>query len=105
MDIQLNGLKTGIETAEEIFLLYGTPIVYLTALSDTETLDRANKTQPFGYVHKPFDKQTLQLVIESAIKKHSTESEIKKIFPKGGGEKIIPNNLLRELIPSPIVFN
>lgn len=70
MDIRLDGEMDGIEAAEKITALYNIPVVYLTAHSDEKTLDRAIKTQPYGYLIKPFRERELYTTIEMAINKH-----------------------------------
>jgi len=48
MDIRLKGEVDGIEAAVRIHDNFGTPIVYLTAYSDDNTLERARAAQPYG---------------------------------------------------------
>jgi len=55
MDIHLNGKMDGIEAAQQIHDRFDIPVVYLTAYSDEKTLERANVTEPFGYIIKRFD--------------------------------------------------
>ncbi|MDD1702361.1 MAG: response regulator [Methanoregula sp.] len=81
MDIRIKGEKDGIATAEEINRLYNIPIVYLTAHSDDKTLERAVKTQPYGYLIKPFQVRELHSTIEIALYKHRLMNR-----PKEDGE-------------------
>jgi len=77
MDIRLSGEMDGIETAEKIFERHALPVVYLTAHSDRETLKRAVRTQPYGYLIKPFRERELFTTIEIAYHKHrALQSEI-----------------------------
>ncbi|MCZ6671341.1 MAG: PAS domain S-box protein [Verrucomicrobia bacterium] len=76
MDIMLAGVVDGIQSAEIIREQYGTPVVYLTAYTDPQTLDRAKITDPYGYVLKPFDQRDLQIAVEIALHKHSLQSKI-----------------------------
>jgi CheY-like chemotaxis protein len=78
MDIHLATRMDGVETAGKIQLLYGTPVIYLTAYADKALLDRAKVTEPYGYVIKPYDERELHSVIEMALYKHRIEREIKK---------------------------
>src|SRR5215211_5478121 len=55
MDIMLTHEMDGIEAAEQIRKLHQIPVVYLTAYSDRQTLQRAKLTEPFGYILKPFE--------------------------------------------------
>lgn len=74
MDIQLQGDRDGIETAEKVQREFHLPVVYLTAHADEKTLSRAKSTQPFGYILKPFDDQELVTAIEIALSRHRAES-------------------------------
>ncbi len=67
MDIRLAGAMDGIETAESIRSSYGKPIIYLTALADEDTIARASRTEPEGYLLKPFNERELQSAVEIAI--------------------------------------
>src|SRR3990172_1629174 len=48
MDIYLDGQINGIEAARKIRGIYDIPIVYMTANSDSKTMQEAKLTQPFG---------------------------------------------------------
>jgi len=78
MDIHLAGQMDGIEAAGQIHSLYDIPVIYLTAHADTELLERAKITEPYGYVLKPYDERELHSVIEIALYKHKIDYEIKK---------------------------
>ncbi|MFA4848815.1 MAG: response regulator [Methanoregula sp.] len=78
MDIHLATQMDGVETAGIIHVLYGIPVIYLTAYADKALLDRAKVTEPYGYVIKPYDERELHSVIEMALYKHKIEREIKK---------------------------
>ncbi len=53
MDIRLPGEQDGIEATRQINERFRVPVVYLTALSDEETLERARDTEPAGFLVKP----------------------------------------------------
>jgi PAS domain S-box-containing protein len=78
MDIMLKGEMDGIETARQIRLHSNIPVVYLTAYSDKNILERAKITEPFGYVLKPFNERELHINIEIALYKHKMERELKE---------------------------
>lgn len=78
MDIVLEGKINGIEAAQTISLRFNIPIVYLTAYADKKTIDRAKKTEPFGYIIKPFEDRELESVIEIAIYKHRIGNMLKE---------------------------
>jgi DNA-binding NarL/FixJ family response regulator len=75
MDIHLKGPVDGIEAAQTIYGIYNIPVVYLTAFSDENTLERAQKTSPFGYIVKPFSDSTLKTSIKLALLKHDAEKK------------------------------
>ncbi|WP_196297002.1 response regulator [Methanosarcina barkeri] len=75
MDIMLKGDMDGVEAAKEIREKFDVPVVYLTAYSDSKILERAKKTEPFGYIVKPFDEKDLHSSIEVALHKHRKEKE------------------------------
>jgi len=76
MDIYLKGKKDGIELATEVKEKYQLPVIYLTAYSDTNILDRAKITEPFGYILKPFQERELHSNIEMALHKNRMELRI-----------------------------
>jgi PAS domain S-box-containing protein len=76
MDIKLKGDMDGIEAAEKIREQFCIPFVYLTAYADEDTLDRAKRTKPFGYIMKPVNDMELRSSIEIALFKHKTENEV-----------------------------
>ena len=76
VDIHLAGKLDGIETARALRQELELPVVYLTAHSDAETLDRAKATEPFGYLVKPFDETTLRTTVQMAV--HKSEIERRK---------------------------
>lgn len=73
MDIHLRDDIDGIEAAETIHRRIDVPIIFCTAYSNDETLQRAKITAPYGYILKPFDNRELEINIEIALYKHRTE--------------------------------
>ncbi|MBI4876119.1 MAG: response regulator [Acidobacteria bacterium] len=67
MDIKLKGPLDGVDVAEAICMHLDIPVVYLTAYADGETLERAKRTGPAGYVLKPFDGRRLRTAVELAL--------------------------------------
>ncbi len=78
VDIGLEGEIDGIEAARQIREVCDIPVVYVTAYSDHETLERAKITEPFGYVLKPFDERELCTTIEMAFYKHQIDRELEE---------------------------
>lgn len=83
MDIMLKkGGIDGVEAAQIIHQELNLPIVYLTAHTDLNTLERAKATKPFGYIVKPFEEKDLYTTIEIALARSKAEAEIQKTLKK-----------------------
>ncbi len=77
MDVMLQGEITGVQAADKIYTNFSIPIVYLTAYADSTTVQQAKKTEPFGYIIKPFEERELQTTIEIALYKYKMQMELK----------------------------
>ncbi len=77
MDIKLKGKVDGIEAAAQIQTCLNIPVVYLTAYTDDETLQRAKLTEPYAYILKPFETRELCTAIEIALHKHQMEQQLR----------------------------
>lgn len=64
MDIVLKGKMDGIGAAERIKNDLTIPIIYLTAFTDKDTMERAKFTEPANYILKPFDDNELRFALE-----------------------------------------
>lgn len=80
MDIHLEGELSGIEAAAEIARAHPIPIIYLTAHADSDTLGRAKRTEPFGYITKPYALHSLAATIEVALYKSEAELERERLM-------------------------
>jgi PAS domain S-box-containing protein len=78
MDIRLEGDMDGVQAARQIREKYNIPVIYLTAHSDPATLERAKRTEPYGYLLKPFEKENLYTTIEMALYKHKMERQVQE---------------------------
>lgn len=67
MNITLRGEMDGVEAAEQIQARFGIPVIYVTAAADKETLQRAGRTNPCGYILKPFHETELRDAIKAAL--------------------------------------
>lgn len=76
MDINLKNSKDGIETAKEIQKIKEIPIIYLTAFSDDETLQRAIETNPIGYLLKPFSKEDIKSIMKLSLHKIASKNQV-----------------------------
>lgn len=66
-DIIVKGEWDGIETVRHLLAERPVPVIYLTAMTDHETLERAKHTYPAAYLHKPVQLSSLRTAIELAI--------------------------------------
>jgi PAS domain S-box-containing protein len=78
MDIRIDGSLDGIQTARLIRHAYQVPVVFLTSYSDKETLLRAARELPYGYLTKPFRSRELQATLSMALHKAAVDSEFRK---------------------------
>jgi PAS domain S-box-containing protein len=79
MDIRIRGEMDGIATAEAIRDRFDIPVIYLTAHTDQQSIDRAKMTGASGFLAKPFHHMTLAASIETAIHKHRADRTRKDI--------------------------
>lgn len=77
MDIMLAGKMDGIETAMTIKSKFRIPVIFLTALSDQDTIQRAKITEPFGYIMKPFEDREVFTVVEMSLYKHEIDQRLR----------------------------
>ncbi|MEQ9364376.1 MAG: response regulator, partial [Leptospirales bacterium] len=96
MDISLRGAMDGIEAADRIRKAHKIPIVFATTHTDRATFLRAKKTQPFGYLVKPFSREELQIAIEMALMDHSVEQHL--------SETMAELNIILENVPAGVVL-
>ena len=57
---------------------YDSPVSELMS-PDVETVDRAKRTEPMGYLVKPFERHELWSAIEVALYKHRTEAKLRAL--------------------------
>ena len=73
MDITIQGPIDGVETARQLVSRMDVPIIFLTAHTDTSTIQRAKQARAYGYLIKPFDERELISTIEMAVSRHSSD--------------------------------
>ncbi len=77
MDIVLKGDMDGIAAASVIGPELHIPVLFLTAYSDDQTVERAAGTWPYGYLTKPFQSRELRAGIEVALRKAAVERTLR----------------------------
>jgi len=102
-DIMLDGDLDGVAMITHLQKKLQFPFIFLTSLSDQMTLDRVKKTNPSGYIVKPFNNNTLISNIELAYHKYmATKTSITvsqdndSFFIKNKGEllKVLQSDIL-----------
>ena len=77
MDINLAGELDGIDTASRLRQNHDLPVVFLTAYSDPNLLERAKQASPFGFLVKPYNESELNATIQIALHKHRSEAALR----------------------------
>ena len=80
LDIKLPGTPDGIDVGERLQEDEFIPLIYLTAYSDDEMIERVRKTHPYGYIVKPFNERQLFATIEIALFKCAAEKKVRDGF-------------------------
>lgn len=83
MDVHIIGPKDGIETALELQKQRAVPLIYLTAFTDSKTIERAKSTLPAAYLAKPYSITNARIAIELAISNFAvaTQQSTGKVIP------------------------
>ena len=96
LDINIIGEISGIDLAEKINTKFNIPFIFLTSLTDADTINKVKKTNPSGFLSKPFNEAGLRSNIEIALFKYNQQKEEKKLiensfFIKNKGELVKVN--------------
>jgi PAS domain S-box-containing protein len=67
MDVRIVGSVDGIQTAGLLRAAYQIPVIFLTSYSDENTISRAAKEMPYGYLTKPFQSGELKATLQVAL--------------------------------------
>lgn len=70
MDVRLKGPLDGIDAAIQMQQRMPVAVVFLTAHSDTATLDRARQAGAYGYLSKPVRERDICSTISTALERH-----------------------------------
>ena len=97
LDIRLYGEKSGIDIASFLSENSPIPFVFLTSQYDELILKQAISTTPFGYLTKPFRKETLWTTIETAYQLSSKNKIVEKnitVFDGRNNHRINTDNII-----------
>lgn len=78
MDIILQGDLDGIETAEKVRKKFNIPVIFLTAYSDDETLNRVEQSGAYGFILKPFKDREIHASIKLALRKSKQYNDLEE---------------------------
>lgn len=67
VDIKLAGPMDGIEVAELLRSRFNVPSIFLSGICDPETMERASRATPLGFLEKPFRPSQVFNALESAL--------------------------------------
>ena len=67
MDIVLKGKMSGLDAARIITQYFDIPIIYMTALSNDDSILEARSRESYGFLFKPFSANELNIAIEMAL--------------------------------------
>ncbi len=65
MDINIQGERSGIETARQIIADFGIPVIFMTGYAEEDIHEEAQKLNPLAYLVKPFEPEELRASIEA----------------------------------------
>ncbi|HKE19257.1 MAG TPA: response regulator [Kofleriaceae bacterium] len=103
MDICLQGEMDGIDAASQIQRELDIPIIYLSGFSDTETLRRAHKSSPSGFLAKPFKQAELARAVEVALERWRLGGKPHAGDVVGRPTAEMPMSRMQELLDSPLL--
>ncbi len=93
IDISLQGSEDGIELAHYIKQHFDMPFIFLTSYSDDNIIEKAKQTEPYGYIVKPFNPESLHATIQIALFKYKAE-----INENLANARFAPNDSLARLL-------
>ena len=73
VDIVLEGKMDGIELAQQVKIHNNIPVIFVTAYSEENLINKAKLTSPFAFIIKPFRDKDLKITIAAALSKIKTE--------------------------------
>jgi PAS domain S-box-containing protein len=73
MDIVMPGKLDGIDAARIIRREIDIPIIFITAYTEKEIVERARSIEPHGYIAKPLNTRALEVAVDIALQKKEIE--------------------------------
>jgi two-component system, response regulator PdtaR len=81
MDINLIGEKDGVDTVVDLMKIKQRPVIYLTAFTDTATVERVKKTFPAAFLTKPYSIANVRIAIDLALNNFAALKEERQAGP------------------------
>ena len=78
LDIMIPEKLDGITVAEIVKAELDIPVIFITAFSEDQIIDRAKQAEPYGYIIKPFQDRELKAAIEVALYKKEMEQRLRE---------------------------
>ena len=75
VDIHLQGGLDGVDIAQELRRKYDMPFIFVTSNTDRATLERVQRTEPAGFIVKPYSQEDLASNIGIALYKFRNRSQ------------------------------
>ncbi len=112
LDIDLSGEITGIDVAKHLKKENSIPFIFLTALADTATIEKAKLAEPYAYLVKPVTPETLYSTIEitlhNASRRHvdlqPSQADLKEGLTMGDGIFVKTKKRLEKIMLSDILY-
>ncbi|UCD89380.1 MAG: response regulator [Desulfobacterales bacterium] len=77
MDIMMPGNLDGISGAQAIKAEFDIPVIFLTAYTEDQLIEKAKQIEPHGYLVKPIQDRELKAAVEIAIYKQEMVHQLK----------------------------
>jgi signal transduction histidine kinase len=97
-DLRLSGALDGIEAAERIQARQDVPVLYLTAYTDEETLQRAKLSAPYSYLVKPARDRELHITVEMALHRHRLEKILREQYGRLQEMERLKDDLIQMIV-------
>jgi len=78
IDIMLRDSRSGIELAKTLNNSYSIPIIFLTSVTDDQTMQEAILTTPMSYLNKPFRRKELYSAILLGLHRASQQRDVER---------------------------
>ncbi|MCH2225243.1 MAG: response regulator transcription factor [Crocinitomicaceae bacterium] len=93
LDIHLGKEIDGVEFSENL-TKKGIPFVYITTTQNDETLNRAARSEPLGFVLKPYKTRDVLTAIKLAVANIEAKNDYLELRQKGGKMKLKYDEIL-----------